>query len=353
VIRRLRSSDGFALPLTIFVITIVTLMLATLFIRVQVDRRIAESSGDVIDALAIAQSGLEAYFGSQSSSRPVDGDSARINVTGGYANVIANVVREPADTFANWTYVVRSTGFVIEPTMGSDPQATRTIAQFAEWQTGQLSVPAAYTAVNRVRHLNQQVNGVDVDGNDNCGSMSSIYGIRTRNGSTLVSNGLHGSPQAYLIANNADTVAGLTQIDWASTVAGGMDADYTSFTPGWGMGTVTIVNGDLTISNNWGAGILIVTGDLTMTSGWGLWYGIVLVGGKVNFNASIWNYVRGALVSGLNATLQGGSPGQTDIGKSGTHTYIYYDSCYIDDALEALTGFRPVEGGWVDNWAGY
>lgn len=348
----LRCRDGFALPFTIFVVTIVTLMLAALFIRVQVDRRISESSGDMVDALSIAQSGLEAYFATNTSTRPTDGDSVRINVAGGYANVIAHVLREPADTFANWTYVVHSTGFVIKPTMGSDPQATRTIAQFAEWQTGQLSVPAAYTAANRVRHLDQQL-ALEIRGNDACASQPSLYGIRTRTGASLIPNGIYGSPQAYLEANTGDSVAALTGIDWASTVSGGMKPDYTSFTPGWGMGTVTIVAGDLTINDNWGAGILIVTGDLTLSGGWGLWYGIVLVGGKVNFNASTWNYVRGAIVSGLNATLQGGNPGRTDIGEAGTRTYIYYDSCYIDDALDALTGFRPVEGGWVDNWAGY
>ena len=129
---RLHSQDGFALPLTIFVVTIVTLMLAALFIRVQVDRRIAEASGDAIDVLTIAQSGLESYFASVGSVRPPDGDSVRINLGDGYANVIAHVVYEPSDPTANWTYVVRSAGFLINPTMGSDPQARRTIAQFAE-----------------------------------------------------------------------------------------------------------------------------------------------------------------------------------------------------------------------------
>ena len=351
---RLHSQDGFALPLTIFVVTIVTLMLAALFIRVQVDRRIAEASGDAIDVLTIAQSGLESYFASVGSVRPPDGDSVRINLGDGYANVIAHVVYEPSDPTANWTYVVRSAGFLINPTMGSDPQARRTIAKFAEWQTGQLDVSGAFTAANKLRHLNQEIL-LDIDGNDHaatpCGSGAPLYGVRTQAASDADPSGIHGWPQPIIAAQNGDSVAMTTHVDWASSISGGIDPDYTTFTPGWNMGTVQIIDGDLTILDDGGAGILIVKGDLTLSGTYAWWMGIVLVGGRIVFNATT-NNVQGVLATGLDALLGGTPPPQGSIGTPNT-TYVYYDSCYIQDALVAFSGFRPIKGGWVDNWAGY
>ena len=73
--------DGIALPTTILVVTLVTIMISALFVRTQVDRRIGESGGHSVDALALAQGGLESYMGTLSFDacdrpiRPADGDS--------------------------------------------------------------------------------------------------------------------------------------------------------------------------------------------------------------------------------------------------------------------------------------
>ena len=93
------SSDdrGFALPAVIFLVALLTLLLTGRLSRVQADRQIAEASEAMADAFAIAQSGLQNYVGSQ-TVRPPDGDSVRINLTGGYASVISHVIRNPADT---------------------------------------------------------------------------------------------------------------------------------------------------------------------------------------------------------------------------------------------------------------
>ena len=79
---RLRRTDGFALPLVIFVVTCVTLMLATVSVRVQIDRRIGESSADIVDALTAAQSGLQNYLAAVNfdscyrAMRPADDETA-------------------------------------------------------------------------------------------------------------------------------------------------------------------------------------------------------------------------------------------------------------------------------------
>src|SRR5579864_9402045 len=113
------DQDGFALPLAIFFMAILTLLLTAAFAKVQGDRRVADSSGAAVSALAVAQSGLQTYIGSR-TGRPVDGDSVRVNAVGGYADVVAQLADKVVDTTTNELYVVRSTGHMIDPTQGAD-----------------------------------------------------------------------------------------------------------------------------------------------------------------------------------------------------------------------------------------
>src|ERR1051325_3166569 len=118
---------GFALPLAIFFMAILTLLLTAAFAKVQGDRRVADSSGAAVTARAVAQSALPIYVGAI-NTRPADGEPIRINTAGGRGGVVARVVIR-ADTFSP-VYVVKSTGRVIDPAQGSDPVASHVIAQF-------------------------------------------------------------------------------------------------------------------------------------------------------------------------------------------------------------------------------
>src|SRR5574341_710423 len=88
---------GIALPVPLFIITLMTIMLAAAFARVGAERELAVGSSDAVNALAVAQSGLQRYFAYRDSlrARPRDGDSVRFNVTGGYADVVARVSKRP------------------------------------------------------------------------------------------------------------------------------------------------------------------------------------------------------------------------------------------------------------------
>ena len=67
---RVHSERGFALPMTVFLITILTVMLSSAFARTGTEIIIAESQEAGVDALAIAQSGLQSYFGQSFTTRP-------------------------------------------------------------------------------------------------------------------------------------------------------------------------------------------------------------------------------------------------------------------------------------------
>ncbi len=346
---------GFALPVTIFLVTLVTIMLAAVFVRVSEDRRMAETTGATVDAVAIAHSGLQRYFSHYDSLniRPPDGDSLRFNVTGGYADVVAHFVQRPADTLLRQTYIVRSSARVIEPSAGADPQAVRTVAQFAQWQTANIDdLVGAFTAANGVRRINGGL--IRIYGWDNCGVAPSMHGLRAPMGPLpplpWPNGDLQGVPTPVWEGGNGYNVATQTDIDWPTIVTGGFTPDYTTVQFADSSFSSQMIYGNLVLADTWGTGLLIVTGDLIIQGTQVDWQGVILVGGEIVFNAAVTN-VEGLVVSGLDELLGGMNPPRGDLG--GTVIDIRYDSCDVMSALQSLTGFSPVSNAWVDNWATY
>jgi hypothetical protein len=347
--RRIDDS-GFALPLTLFVLVLVTIMLAAVMIQVQTDRRIAESSGDLVESLTIAQSGLQLYMRHYSliNSRPVDGDSLRINVAGGYADVVARVVRKPADTLGGIVYLVRSRGRLIKPTQGADPQARRLVAQFARWQYGTMNVYAAFAPINDFA-CPSCAGTFQLLGYDQCGLRPTVPGLRAPNGPTPYFAPPYVDP-ATVTGPVSSTFASIAfiGIDWAAVLGTGFTPDYTTLTnlDTWSTYRLT---GNQTLTNVSGTGLLVVEGNLTLDDFY--WRGAVLVGGRIVFFADT-TRIEGAVVSGLqDQTGAAASIGRW--GPAGSHVQIEYNSCNLAQAFGSLTGFALMPGGWMDNWASY
>ncbi len=341
-----------ALPLTIFIVTLMTIALAAAFARVGAEREMAVGAGETISALTVAQSGLQRYLGSR-TTRPPDGDSTRFNVTGGYADVVARIVRRPpTDTLQTWTYIVRSTGYIIVPALGATAQGMRTVAQFAQWEVGQIRRVAAFTAINGVRTLNG--GQISIDGSDFCNDSLPTVPVRTPAG-VPITRGTY-NPPPPVQSGTATTVAETTAVDWPAIVRGDFVPDYRSITSGAAWASY-LVQGNATLaSGTVGTGLLVVTGDLTTTGSFGRaeWYGIVLVGGQIVFNATRTRF-RGLVISGLNQLIPGPPPplGTLGGGSGGSRYEFDYASCYVASTISRLGGFAPVRNAWVDNWASY
>jgi hypothetical protein len=344
------SRRGIALPLTIFVITLITVMLAAAFARVAAERALAAGSSDAVSALTVAQSGLQAYLGSR-TSRPPDGDSVRYNVTGGYADVVARLVESDSLDDRKTTYIVRSTGYIIVPALGANTQGKRTVAQFAQWQSGVIRQYAAWVAANDLH--DQSPYRITVNGNDACGDSAATWAVRTQNSSSYTHSAGQGSYSGAFPSPNesgsGNQVANETGVDWSTIVSGGFVPEHTSLLTGDTLYGSYLIQGDATVSNASGTGLLIVTDDLTMSGAFASWSGLVLVGDEIRFLATDSTVFRGMVISGLNGLL--GSTHTIDFGA--TRVNIRYDSCRISKALARLTGFFPVPNAWVDNWASY
>ena len=307
---RVQSEKGFALPMTVFLVTILTVMLASAFARTGTEIMIAASSEAGVDARAIAQSGLQAYFGQDFTERPASGDSIRYNIAGGYAWVVPSVLRAPADTLDDFTFIVRSTGYKIEAAQGSDPLAERTIAQFALWETGSITELAAITAANGIRRRDE--GDIKIWGDDGvCSTSESVP--HTRRPTEWATYYLEDSNGGLSQSGTGAQVAAATNIHWAAIDGGWFEADYNYLKIDDESYPSMLITGDLTMSDaKPGYGLLIVTGDLTTTGEQNEWRGVVLVGGRMLFHAKqdkFW----GAIITGLDEQL-GSSPGQTEVG---------------------------------------
>ena len=357
-----RDQCGFALPLTILVITVMTMLIASANVRARADRIIAESNGSTVGAFAVAQSGLHRYFAYYDSLkvRPVDGDSLRINVPSGYADVVAHKVQSPSDTMQYEVYVVRSTGFLIEPIRGSDPAAQRTVAQFAQWHSAAIrtsgGVIGAFTAANGLDV--DLLGGVYVNGfdYDSClPAAAAVPGILATAASTADPaefDLLTGSP-AMSKTGGGSSVASNTGIDWPSIANGQFVAEYDAFQPGDLSYPTMLISGDLSINDGFGTGLLMVTGDLTLTGSVFNFKGVLLVGGTLRDNTSFSTQVLGVVVTGLNEQLGNSPPVGQLGGVDAKLTYVRYASCEIRKALNAFVGFEPISNAWIDNWAMY
>lgn len=363
----LTNRRGFAIPLTVLLVALLTVMLTAGFTRLQVDRQIAAGTSATQEALAIAQSGLQTYLGTLNTDacerpvRPVDNDSVRINVPGGYAWVHAYVAQKPADTLGTWLYIIRSTGNAIEASIGPDPRARRTVAQFARWQQGSLALRAVWTAANGIEgaidsNAYGEFRGVD-QAPAGCRDPD-VTAIRTPSGENpndLSDFALSGSSPYVVASGTGQQVADSTYIDWNAVVNGAIVPDYT--TPqlwDWTY-SVQLVTGNLTIgnssSNDVGTGLLIVTGELTIESDFFQWYGAILVGGRLRFYADDQRF-DGYVASGLNEQL-GVDVADTHLGEGDDYTDMDFNSLFVRTSLNGLSGWVPVGNTWMDDWASY
>lgn len=341
-----RHESGFAIPFVLFVVTLVTLMLASAFTRTTAEFAVAAGSDVTVTSLAVARTGLEAFLGNPRGVRPLPGDSTRHNVVGGYAWVVPQLLQSPVgDSMLDYTYVIRSTGYVIDPNQGATPVARRSVARFARWQQGSMSRAGALTALNHLGYAPAAT--VVIDGTDACGGPP-IPGYRAPIGGDVPPAG--GSP-ATEVSGTLSAVANEVGIDWDAVRNGAVFSDYPAVRDGDTTYATYVIDGNVGLEDLNGTGLLIVTGELDTGGAAFLWRGVILVGGEFDPDAAA-TTVRGLVVSGLNRVL-GYAVNVNEFDDPGEDIDITYDSCEVSRALASLRGFVPVEKAWVDNWATY
>jgi len=265
------------------------------------------------------------------------------------SNVVVLVLQNPADQTENEYFVIRSTGYVIDPNQGATPIAERTVAQMALWQVGRISRIAAFVAANGITTPTGGAD-IDVDGeNEPVCSAPGIAGLRLPT-QTAPGGQYDGNPPIW-IGETADSVANETGINWQLITDGQFSYDYTDLSSMTDSSSYYI-DGDLTLTAD-GTGLLIVTGDLTTGTGFRRWDGIILVGGQIIFAVDHTDFY-GIVATGLNEQIATMPPVAGNTMNQNTWQYHFdYHSCNVDKALKTRTGLIPINNTWIDNWATY
>ena len=351
---------GFAIPIAILVIAVLTIMIAGGFSLVSAERRSVADQKSQISAFRIAEQGLELFLVRRDSLMagtanytkvPGAKDSVRINMTGGYADVSLTRLRPPKGSQSG-LYVVRSKGVETVGAFAGTPQGVRTVAQYVLWEPAPMQVLAGWTALSGIQKNGGAgtLGGIDV-----CGDSAAVAGVAVPmnpgyEGKTVAV----GNPPVDTIA--PDSVA----IDWNGIVNGGAISPTITIPPGsWPTAAMQAayadslstyypiirVNGDFALPSN-GKGLLIVTGNLIL-NGSIAWKGVLLVGNDITSNGV--NNVQGATISGLNVKLGTYVPSAT---ANGIKEYNY-NSCEVAKATTTMGALVTLRNTWVDNWVEY
>lgn len=352
---RMQPRDGFALPVAIFVLGFLTVGVAAAFTRVENESRVNRDRDAALDAYALAQSGLEYYLTNRrnlgmTDFPPLASESVRVNVTGGYADVVLHRLRPKNVTgTVEAMYYVRSRGTAQRGSAAATPMAQRTTSVITIFHEEDMNVNSAWTSLSGL--LKNGTAGT-ISGADNCGVKGPVAGIAVPTGMWDNTGGFvpDGSPPVLEMGTKAQ-MAGAIQIKWDDIINNNaIEPDLVLPTPdAWpsfadpDYWPVIRINGNYSVPTD-GQGTLIVEGNLTI-NGSKQWRGIVLVGGTITADGN--NTVEGAVISGLNEKL-GDTVPESAIG-NGQKTYVY-DSCNVAKAVSRISHLRVIPGTWADNF---
>ncbi len=398
--------DGFALPLAIVVLALLTMGLVAGFSMTSSELSTAASQRAQARAYSNAQAGLESFL----TRRKEKAGSVMfcphcwsVNATAANGAIAANLdalptVRETVTVaFTQGSAVVRatpvwvntatgrgkyfitSTGFDNTSDVGGGrgrtSRASRTVGLFVSWNKTTMNVVSAWTSLSGIRK-----NGTGIiSGTDrgNCGT-GNVAGLSvpwdpvTGKADLLVSGGSFaptGNPP-YDTLSTFSQESTKVKLDWTAIKTGNaVQADITISIPANGAFPTTadfaadtnywpVIHVDSSASAssfvlpNAGRGMLIVDKNLTI-NGSNQWNGVILVGGVLTSNGN--NVSEGATLSGLNYLL-GAYPGPSTATDNalanGTKSYVF-NSCSVSKATSAMARYVMMPNTWMDNLAGY
>jgi hypothetical protein len=367
---RLSSRDGFALPMSILVLAIITVALAAGFSSTigEITTNSAQRSQN--RAYNIAEAGLEQFMVRRSESGfcqhcgdplVVDSEWTRLALNGGYADIVAVKVRPKIGT-GNALYFIRSKGTDTTTRLNAATTqfAERTVGVYAVWNTVTINVLAGWVSLSGLTK-----NGTgEISGVDQCGQSPDVAGIMVQPGDLHIAGGSF-DPTGSPPVDTTNTLAQLKDkvgIDWAAVVEqNAIPADYeippqsfptaAEFSADPDFWPVIRIHTNGYSLPNAGRGMIIADSDFVIT-GSNMWDGVVLVGGKLKSDGN--NTTAGATLSGLNFLI-GGTPSPSSVDDAlanGQKTYVY-NSCNVSNATTKLKRYSSLPNTWMDNVASW
>ena len=323
-------------------------------------------------AAALAETGLQQGLWNRAGLGlprvpPVGTESTRVQLTGGYADVVTTQLRAAQGSTMPALYYVRARGVRTVTGVAGAGNAVASASAFASFQSQQMTLQASMTSVNGIEY---QGNAGKISGIDQCDPKAprrAAVAVPTTPGFTGKTAPLEGagSPPIAIIGPTVSAAASAVPFNWAGIVNGSaITPDFRSTANGVGFPasrwftdnpttwpTIVVSNGPSPSSDfalgAVGRGLLIVLGDLTLNGNSAGWNGVILVGGRLTSNGG--NQIVGAVVTGLNAKL--GFPVASNR-LNGTKEFLF-SSCQVTSSLSSLSTFRVYPSAWANNFPTY
>ena len=331
----LRDTRGFVLTVVIFAVAALSIAGTALFLVVQSENAMANTSAESSRALHLANAGLSRYMG-ETFGQPRS--PVTYEMGGGTVTVTAQRVLGEGDTID--VYMIRAEG-VIADLRVPNLVARRSVQQFAQLRRRPFNPVAALTVgATAVQTHNNTI----IDGRDACATRPGVGGL-----ATLGRRPNNGSVSSHVRYGSLDDMLGAIDAEWETVTDPAFAFDYQDEWPSWAFNApadsfpTVRFSSDVTVGNSppSGRGLLVVDGKLTINSGaapW-TWDGIIMAG-TIEFRNGATANINGALLSGFEGT-------QGSVGQSGMRNLrIQYNSCNVSNAAARMSVFSPVANTW-------
>ena len=332
---RVRDTRGFVLTVVIFAVAALSIAGTALFLVVQSENAMANTSAESSRALHLANAGLSRYMG-ETFGTPRS--SVTYDMAGGTVTVTAERVMSQGDSVD--VYMIRSEGVIADRRV-PDLVARRSVQQFAHLRHRPFNPVAAMTvATGSVQTHNQ----TQLDGRDACSVEAAVGGI-----ATLGNRPNAGSVTSHIRYGSAAEMLAAIDADWAAVTDPAFIFDYQDQWPSWAFNApadsfpTVRFSDDVTVGSAppSGRGLLVVDGKLTINSGstpWN-WDGVIMAGSiEIRNNATA--NINGVLLTGFEGTQ--GSLAQNAM----KNLRIHYNSCNVRNAAAGISIFSPVANTW-------
>jgi len=375
--RQTANRPGFALPMVILVMFVLVGALAGGFAMMSGERASDDATLQQQRATALAETGLQQGLRNRTGLGlppvpPAGAESLRVTVADGYYDIVTTRMRAAVGTTIPALYLVRARGVRTRSGTANAGNAVAMSTAFATFAQMTMTVQSAMTGINGIDKAGNAgaISGVDQCpvGSGGTGNTLPAVVVPSSPGYTGQTAPLEGNPKVQTAGGTPQAAANTVPFDWDAIVNG--NAITPTFDVPWtGVGfpptawftanptqwpTIIVRNGpspstDYSLPSS-GRGLLIVFGDLTLSGNLAGWEGIILVGGRLRSNGS--NEVQGATITGLNVKL-GYNVTNNDVNDlNGTKAY-YYNSCNVNNAMNALGSLRVYQNSWANSFPAY
>ena len=410
-----RAREGFALPLSIMVLALLTMGLVAGFAMSTSEQSATASQRAQARAYSYGQMGLElfltkrkelncapspatGYTGTDASTcafcpqcwltnasaangsvnanldtLPTRAESVTVTFTGGKAFIRATPVWLDIPN-GRGTYFVTSTGTdtksMIATGTGTSRTASRSVGVYVTWSKATMNVMGALVSFSGI----VKAGTGDISGVDNCGADTNVAGINVPANESVDVMG-----NSFMPTGNPpyDTLKTFTQDSAASKI------DWAGITSGTSLSADIIINSASSSAypstgawasdtNYWP---VIHVQNRQPSPGWtGNWTlpnqgrGMLIVDGDLTISGSNqWdgvilvggqltsngnNVTSGTVMAGLNRLIGVPAAAVNDASLNGTKSYVY-NSCSVKRATSSMARYTMISNTWMDNVAGY